>query len=79
MKKKILFIGIALFSAGTEKSFLSFINTFDLDRYDATLLIAKRTGAFSDQLPEKLKVIEMEEFGEHFLQSCEHIKSSFLF
>jgi len=69
MKKKILFIGIALFSAGTEKSFLSFINTFDLDRYDATLLIAKRTGAFSDQLPEKLKVIEMEEFGEHFLQS----------
>ena len=75
-KKKILFIGITMNCAGTEKSFLSFINCLDFDRYDATLLLAKKSGGFLSMLPEKLRVIEMEEYGEHFLQSGKNAVSN---
>jgi len=64
--------------AGSEKSFLSFINTFDLDKYDATLLLAKRSGPFLSMLPDKLKVIELAKYGDHFLQSGANAKSNIL-
>ncbi len=66
MKKKILFIGITMNCAGSEKSFLSFINTLDFNKFDADLILAKKEGLFLDQIPKKVNVIEMENFGEIF-------------
>lgn len=69
MKKKILFIGITMNCAGSEKSFLSFVSTLDMDKYEVDLLLAKKEGLFLDQLPRGVNVIEMERFGELFLLS----------
>ncbi|MEA4831057.1 MAG: glycosyltransferase [Oscillospiraceae bacterium] len=76
MKKKILFIGITMNCAGTEKSFVSFINTFDFDKYDATLLLAKKKGPFLKLLPNKLKIIEINNYGDHFLQSGKNARGN---
>ncbi len=78
MKQKIIFIGITMNCAGSEKSFLSFINTLDPDKYDATLLLAKKTGPFLSMLPQNLKIIELEKYGDHFLQSGSNAKSNIL-
>ncbi|MBQ8508938.1 MAG: glycosyltransferase [Clostridia bacterium] len=70
MKKiKMLVIGITMNCAGTEKSFLSFLSCLDFERYDVTLLLAKREGLLLDQLPKQVKVIVMEKYGEMFLLS----------
>ncbi len=69
MKKKILFIGITMNCAGSEKSFLSFVNTLDPEKFEVDLLLAKREGLFLEQIPSYVNVIEMENYGEHFLLS----------
>ena len=69
MKKKILFIGITMNCAGSEKSFLSFVNTLDREKFDVDLILAKREGLFLEQIPDYVNVIEMENYGEHFLLS----------
>ncbi len=69
MKTKILFIGITMNCAGSEKSFLSFVNTLDPERFEVDLLLAKREGLFLEQIPDYVNVIEMEKYGEHFLLS----------
>lgn len=75
MKKKILFIGITMNCAGSEKSFLSFINTLNFDEYEADLILAKREGLFLDQIPKEVRVIEMEDFGDLFLLSSKNAVS----
>lgn len=68
-KVKILVVGITMNCAGTEKSFLSFLSCLDFERFDVTLLLAKRDGLLLDQLPKKVKVIVMEKYGDMFLLS----------
>ena len=72
MKKKILFIGITMNCAGSEKSFLSFINTLDLDKYEVDLLLAKKEGLFMSSLPEGINVLDMGHFGEVFKLSSKN-------
>ena len=76
MKKKILFIGITMNCAGSEKSFLSFVNTLDPERFDVDLVLAKREGLFLSQIPEWVNVFEMEKYGEHFLLSGKNAVSN---
>ena len=68
-KIKTLIVGITMNCAGTEKSFLSFLSCLDFDRYDVTLLLAKREGLLLDQLPREVKVILIEKYGDLFLLS----------
>lgn len=72
MKKKILFIGITMNCAGSEKSFLSFINTLNFNEYDADLILAKKEGLFLEQIPKEVRVIEMDEFGDVFKLSSKN-------
>jgi len=66
VKKKLLFIGITMNCAGTERSFLSLVNNIDKEKYDIDLLLAKREGKFLDLLPKEVNVSEMPECGEMF-------------
>ena len=61
-KQKLLIIGITMQPAGTEKSFLSFASCLDYDKYDVTLLLAKKEGLFLPMIPETIRVIEMEDY-----------------
>lgn len=65
-KRRLLIIGITMAPAGTEKSFLSFASCLDYDRYDVTLLLAKKEGLFLQMIPKQIRVIEMEEYAEMF-------------
>lgn len=65
----MLVVGITMNCAGTEKSFLSFADCLDYDKYDVTLLLAKKEGLFLDLLPKEIKVIEMERYGDMFTLS----------
>ena len=66
MKKKILVIGIIMEAAGTERSFLSFAQRLDYEKYDVELLLASREGAFLDLVPPQIKIKDMGELGEIF-------------
>jgi len=66
MKKKMIIIGITMNAAGTEKSFLSFAEKIDYNKYDVELLLAKREGAFLHLVPPQIKVTEMGGYGEIF-------------
>ncbi len=73
MKKKILFIGITMSAAGSEKSFLSFArHAIDYNKYEVDLLLAKKTGDFLSALPKEINVLEMGEAGEIFLINHEN-------
>ena len=65
-KQKILVIGITMNCGGSEKSFLSFVHCLDFERFDVTLLLAKKTGLFMQLLPPQIHVIEMQQYGEMF-------------
>lgn len=65
-KQKLLILGITMNAAGTEKSFLSFANCLDYDRFDVTLLLADREGPFYPLIPKQIRVITMPEYGEMF-------------
>ena len=66
MKKKMLVIGIMMNTAGTERSFLSFAEKIDYNKYEVELLLAKREGSFLHLVPPQIKVTEMGEYGEIF-------------
>jgi len=66
MKKRILVIGIIMDSAGTERSFLSFAQKLDYEKYDVELLLASKEGAFLHLIPEEIKITEMGELAEIF-------------
>lgn len=68
-KKRLLFIGIIMNAAGTEKSFLSFVNCIDFKKYDVDLILAKNEGLFMKQIPKQVNVKFMPEFGDLFLLS----------
>ncbi|MBQ7983903.1 MAG: glycosyltransferase [Clostridia bacterium] len=65
-KIKLLLIGITMQPAGTEKSFLSFASCLDYEKYDVTLLLAKKEGMFLPLIPKEIRVIEMEDYAEMF-------------
>ncbi len=70
MKKiNMLVVGITMNCAGSEKSFLSFLSCLDFDRFDVTLLLAKREGLLLDQLPSQVHIKVMEKYGDMFLLS----------
>ncbi len=69
MKTKMLVVGITMNCAGTEKSFLSFLSCLDFERFDVTLLLAKKEGLLLDQLPPEVKVQVMDKYGDMFLLS----------
>lgn len=69
MKQKMLVIGIMMNNAGTEKSFLSFAQNLDYEKYEVDLLLAKKEGLFLPLVPKKINIIEMEKYGELFLMS----------
>ena len=77
-KQKLLIIGITMNSAGTEKSFLSFANCLDYDRFDVDLLLAKKEGAFMPLIPKQINIIEMEKYGDMFLLSGKNAASTIL-
>lgn len=66
MKKRMLVIGIIMDSAGTERSFLSFAQNLDYEKYDVELLLASKEGAFLELVPEQIKVRDMGALGEIF-------------
>ena len=68
-KIKMLVVGIIMNCAGTEKSFLSWLSCLDFDRFDVTLLLAKREGLLLDQIPPQVHVQIMEKYGDMFLLS----------
>ena len=68
-KIKMLVVGITMNCAGSEKSFLSFLSCLDFERFDVTLLLAKREGLLLDQLPPEVRVEVMEKYGDMFLLS----------
>lgn len=68
-KIKMLVVGITMNCAGSEKSFLSFLSCLDFNRFDVTLLLAKREGLLMDQLPPEVRVEVMEKYGDMFLLS----------
>ena len=65
-KIKLLFLGITMNCAGTEKAFLGLASHLDYERFDVTLLLAKAGGPLFEQLPKQIKVIELPEYGEMF-------------
>lgn len=65
-KIKLLVVGITMNCAGTEKSFLSFADCLDFDKYEVDLLLAKKEGLFLGLLPKEINVIEMEKYGDMF-------------
>ncbi len=68
-KTNMLVVGINMNCAGTEKSFLSFLSALDFERYDVTLLLAKREGLLLDQIPDCVNVRIMKKYGDMFLLS----------
>ncbi len=70
MKKiNMLVVGITMNCAGTEKSFLSFLSCLDRERFDVTLLLAKKEGLLLDQVPSWVKIRVLEKYGDMFLLS----------
>ena len=67
MKKKILVIGITMAAAGSEKSFLSFADAIDYEKYDVDLLLARKAGDFLSLVPKEIRILEMGKMGELFL------------
>lgn len=58
-KQKLLIVGIIMNSAGTEKSFLSFAEKLDYERFDVDLMLAYKSGAWLDRVPKRINIIEM--------------------
>lgn len=75
MKKKLLFVGITMNCAGTERSFLSFINSLDTEQYEVDLLLAKREGEFLDLLPSYVRVLKMHDYGDMFTMTGKNASS----
>ena len=53
-------------SAGTERSFLSFAEHIDFEKYDVELLLASREGDFLKLVPPQIKISDMGALGEIF-------------
>ena len=67
--KKMLIVGITMSAAGTENSFLNFVNHIDYSEWSVDLLLAKREGEWLDRIPENINVYDMGEDGDLFTLS----------
>jgi len=76
MKKRLLFIGIKMDCAGTEKSFLSFLSALDFNRYEVDLLLAKKEGLFLELIPNEVNILELPEYGDLFTMSGKNAAST---
>jgi Glycosyltransferase len=72
MKKKLLFIGINMNCGGTEKSFLSFVNCIDFEKFDVDLVLAKADGLFLKLLPPQIHLHVMDCYGDMFFLSAKN-------
>lgn len=59
MKKKMLIVGITMSAGGSEKSFLSFADHIDYEKWDVTLLLAEKKGALLSLAPPQIKIETM--------------------
>lgn len=57
MRKKILFIIGILDTGGVSKSMLSLLNVIDKEKYEVSLLMMNTSGAFSNQIPARIRVL----------------------
>lgn len=62
--KKILFMVSSMNIGGVEKSLLSLLSEMSKDKYDVTLLLLEKKGAFLEQIPDWVKVEEASWFKE---------------
>ena len=73
--KKILFVINSLELGGAEKSLVSLLNTFDLNKYEIDLLMFRVTGMFLKLLPAKVNVLPSLAFlspGTSFFVQLKH-------
>lgn len=75
-KTKMLVVGITMNCAGTEKAFLSFLSCLDRERFDVTLLLAKKEGLLMELIPSWVEVRVMEKYGDLFLLSGKNAAST---
>lgn len=57
MKKKILLVTHTLELGGVERSFISLLDQFDLERYDVDVFVYKHGGELADQLPPSINLL----------------------
>lgn len=58
--KKILFMAEYMLCGGVEKSLLTLLNTIDKNRYSITLLLLKKKGILLSEIPDGVKIMELE-------------------
>lgn len=56
--KKLLFIGMSLNIGGAEKSLVNLLNMIDFTEYSVDLLLFQKKGAFLQQIPPEVNIIE---------------------
>lgn len=66
MKKRLLFIIDSLNCGGAEKSLISLLPLLDYSRLDVDLLIFRRGGVFEKYLPQQVRVIRHDMYGNGF-------------
>lgn len=59
--KRILFVMIALYGGGAEKSLVNLLNELPKEKYEIDLLLFKREGMFLNQVPEHVQILEIPE------------------
>lgn len=59
-KTKILFVCASLKVGGAEKSLVNLLNLIDYTKYDVDLLLFQKQGAFIEQVPEAVTILEMK-------------------
>lgn len=74
MKKKLLFCGIRMDPAGTERALLSLLGSLDDSEYDVTLLLAEKKGTLLPLLPESVRVTDLGRDGSLFSLSARNAK-----
>jgi len=58
--KKILITGYNLDIGGIETSLINLLKSFDLNKYEITLVLEKKEGIFLSHVPENIKVIDYD-------------------
>lgn len=69
MKKKILFVYDCMMTGGTSTALLSLMNTIDRERYEVSLLLYTNTGAFLEEVPDFVQLLEPAYKESRFLSS----------
>ncbi|MCR8925005.1 glycosyltransferase [Priestia megaterium] len=64
MKKKIVFMVINMNVGGTEKALLNMISEIPKDKYDITILMLEKYGAFLDFIPTGVHIEYLKEYKE---------------